>query len=131
MIARSITLSVSIHCPPSKVYAFVANPENLPRWATAFCLSAHRAGGEWIIETSAGPMKVRFADANPYGVLDHTVTVSPGVEVQVPMRVFANADGSELVFTLFQQPGMSDEQFMVDRGMVERDLQTLKRVLET
>lgn len=46
------------------------------------------------------------------------------------MRVVANGEGSELMFTLFQLPGMSDEQFGQDAGMVETDLRTLKVVLE-
>jgi hypothetical protein len=47
------------------------------------------------------------------------------------MRVLSNGSGSEVVFTLFQLPEMSDEQFAEDTAMVERDLKTLKNVLET
>jgi hypothetical protein len=36
---KSKTLSFSIDCPPDRVYAFVSNPEDLPRWATAFAQS--------------------------------------------------------------------------------------------
>lgn len=35
------------------------------------------------------------------------------------------------MLTLFRQPGMSDEAFRNDAGWVERDLLTLKRLLET
>lgn len=66
-----------------------------------------------------------------WGVLDHWVTPAPGVEVYVPMRVVANGEGSEVIFTLFQQPGMTDEQFAADARLVEQDLATLKKVLET
>jgi hypothetical protein len=130
MITASKHISIAIQCSPEKVYDFASNPENFPRWVTSFCLSARKVDGEWIIETTTGPIKLRFVEKNPYGVLDHFVTVSPDVKVYAPMRVIANGDGSELVFTLFQQPGMSDEQFAMDAGMVERDLRTLKRILE-
>jgi len=53
-----------------------------------------------------------------------------GQSVLNPMRVVANGDGSEVMFTLFQLPGMSEEQFATDAGMVEADLRTLKTVLE-
>lgn len=112
------------------MYAFVANPENFPVWVTSFSRSIRRAGADWILETDDGPMKLRFVDDNPFGVLDHRVTLPNGVEVVNPMRVVPNAEGSELSFTLFQTPGMSDEQFATDAAMVERDLQTLKRLLE-
>lgn len=39
-------------------------------------------------------------------------------------------EGSEVLFTLFQLPGMSDEQFAKDAAMVEADLRMLKTVME-
>ena len=71
-----------------------------------------------------------FVPENPYGVLDHDVTLESGVTVHNPMRVVENESGSELIFTLFRQPDMSDEKFAEDRVAVEKDLQTLKEVLE-
>jgi hypothetical protein len=56
--------------------------------------------------------------------------VAPGVEVYVPLRVVANGDGSELTLTLFRQPQMSDDKFEADSEWVQRDLATLKRLLE-
>jgi hypothetical protein len=46
------------------------------------------------------------------------------------MRVVTNGTGSEVLFTMFQLPGMSDHQFAEDVAMVARDLQSLKVVLE-
>jgi hypothetical protein len=46
------------------------------------------------------------------------------------MRVVANGSGSEVLFTLFHSPGMSEEAFAADAGMVERDLRGLKSRLE-
>jgi len=126
----SRTLSISIDAPPSKVYGFVSNPGNLPRWATAFCKSVSRSNGDWIVETPQGPVKIRFADKNEYGILYHYVSPAPGVEIFVPMRVVANGSGSEVLFTLFHSPGMSEEAFAADAGMVERDLRGLKSRLE-
>jgi hypothetical protein len=125
------TLTISIACPPGRVYAFASNPETLPQWAPAFVRSVRRSGREWIVETPAGPMGIRFVERNEFGVLDHYVRLATGVEILNPMRVVPNGVGSEVIFTLFQSPGMSDEQFGQDAGMVERDLRTLKSVLET
>jgi hypothetical protein len=63
--------------------------------------------------------------------LDHYVTPAPELEVYVPMRVLPNGSGSEVFFTLFRSTDMSDEKFAEDVGMVERDLKTLKNVLES
>ena len=125
-----LTLSVSIDRVPADVYAFVRDVSTWPRWATGFCLSARPSDGGWIVETVDGPMPLRFAPNNDLGVLDHTVTVTPGVDVRNPMRVVPNAEGSEVLFTLFQPPRMSSERFADDVRLVRADLQSLKTVLE-
>jgi len=73
------TLSVSIECHPDKVYEFISDPENLPKWATAFCKSVRKSNAGWFVDTPQGPMKVRFVERNDLGVLDHYVNPAPGV----------------------------------------------------
>jgi hypothetical protein len=127
---ESRTLSVIINCPPNKVYEFASDPQNLPRWAAGLCTSIRNFNGEWIAETSQGSMKVRLTEKNAFGVLDQYVTPAPGVEVYVPMRVLSNGTGCEVIFTLFRAPDMSDEKYAEDAKLVERDLRTLKSLME-
>lgn len=135
MISR--TLTISIDRPPQDVYDFVSDPRTGPQWATSFVRSVKNIGGEWVFtrrelgRTAEGDVRIRFCTRNEFGVLDHYVTPAPGVDIYVPMRVVENGSGSEVVFTLFQQAGMSDSDFARDIGWVERDLKTLKKVLET
>jgi len=124
------TLTVTIDCHPDQLYGFVSNPENLLQWATAFAKSVRKSNSDWFVETAQGPVTVRFTPRNTLGVLDHYVTPAPGDEIYVPMRVLANGSGSEVLFTLFRLPDMSDEAFTADAGMVERDLGTLKDLME-
>ena len=70
-------------------------------------------------------------ESNAYGVLDHTITFAPGLKLTNPMRVVPNGSGSELLFTLFQHEGMSDQQFTEDESNVQSDLDTLRRLLES
>ena len=129
-VLRSKTVSMSIACPPRRVYEFVSNPENLPKWAPVFCRSVRKSGDEWTVETPDGPVRIKFVEENDFGVLDHYVTVKPGIEILNPRRVVPNGSGSEITFTLFQLPEMSNEKFAEDAGLVEPDLSTLKRALE-
>jgi hypothetical protein len=130
-VNQSRTITISIARAPEVVYDFVSNPENLPRWATAFCKSVRRSGDQWIIESPDGPVKIRFVERNAFGVADHYVSPAPGVEIYVPLRVVANEQSaSEVMFTLFRLPMMSDEWFQRDVEMVTRDLNQLKNVLE-
>ena len=50
--------------------------------------------------------------------------------VYVPLRAVANGDGCEVTMTLFRQPGMTDAEFVRDQGLVRKDLEALKAVLE-
>jgi hypothetical protein len=127
----SRTLSGSIDCHPDKAYRFISNLENLPKWAKAFCKSVKKSNDDWIMETPRGPMKVRFVEKNDFGVLDHYVSPTPEIEVYVPMRVLPNGSGSEVIFTMLRLSEMSDEKFVEDVEMVERDLKTLRNVLES
>ncbi len=125
----SRVLTVSIDRPVETVYAFAANPENLPRWA--FFESIARDGDRWLATTRGGTVSIRFVDDNPFGVLDHCVRVAPDVEIYVPSRVIRNGAGSEVMFTLFRLGEMTDESFEGDAQTVLRDLAKLKEVLES
>jgi hypothetical protein len=126
---KSRTLGVSIDRPPAQVAAFIRNPENLSRWLT-FASAVRKSGEAWFLETAEGPLEIRFVPDNPYGVVDNRVRLPEGREVVNPMRVVANGAGSEVLFTLFRQPGWSDERFAQDAAVVRADLGMLKRVLE-
>lgn len=83
----------------------------------------------WTAEGPTGTIRIRFTDHNPFGVMDHYVDTGEGPEVYVPLRVIANADGAEILLTLFRQPGMSEQQFLTDIEWVKRDLLALEALL--
>jgi hypothetical protein len=130
MLYEARTLHVQIDCEPTAVYCFVANLENFPRWATSFCQSIRQTAGAWVAVTPQGEVTIRLAPANSCGVLDHYVAPAGGAEVYVPLRVVANGSGSEVLFTLFRLPAMSDADYAADAALVEQDLASLKQVLE-
>jgi uncharacterized protein YndB with AHSA1/START domain len=126
-------VSVSIDRPPDVVYQFASKPENMPRWAIGLGTSFRpHADGSWIAEGGpVGSATVRFVERNRLGVLDHDVTVGTGETVHNPIRVVPNGAGSEVVFTLFRRAGVSADQFAQDAKAVQKDLDTLKRLLES
>lgn len=83
-----------------------------------------------MADTENGPVRVRFVPRNDLGVLDHYVTVAPGVVIYVPMRVVPKGSGSELTLTLFRQPDMTDQKFKEDAEWVLRDLSKLEDILQ-
>jgi hypothetical protein len=126
---RTHTVSVGIAVTPAQVYAYAADPVNMPTWAPGFVHAIERHGDIWIAQTSLGQAKFRFAALNEFGVLDHDVELASGT-FHNPMRVIPNGKGSEVLFTLTQLPGISDEQFKVDMDTVRADLNKLRTVLE-
>jgi|SRR5579875_3150255 len=130
-IMNSQTLSISISSKPNEVYNFILNLENLPKWAPSFCQSIRKSEDVWFVETPDGRVEIRFVERNELGVLDHYVRLTTGQEILNPMRVIPNGSGSEVMFSLFQLPTASDEKFAEDTRLVEKDLRTLKMVLES
>lgn len=124
-------ISVSIQRSPQEVYLFVSNPLNLPQWAAGLSQSkVFKSGEEWVCDSPMGRVKVKFAEKNSWGVMDHVVTLPSGEANFNPFRVFANDEGSEVIFTLFRLPRMSDLDFEDDAKLIEADLQKLRRILE-
>jgi hypothetical protein len=126
----SRTVSVSIAQSPAKVYEFVSNPAHLPQWAPGFVRSITQRDNSWLAETSLGTVTFKFAEPNIFGVLDHAVTFRSGETFSNPMRVVANGEGSEVLFTVFQHASMSDAEFDKDTRVVLGDLQKLKTLVE-
>lgn len=130
-LLQSRNLNIFINRNAKDVYDFVSVPENFRLWASGLGKSLKQVNGEWLAETPEGAAKIRFTEHNELGILDHWVSTEPGLEIYIPMRVIPNDGGSELIFTLFRLPGMSDEKFSADAEWVMRDLTTLKKLLES
>lgn len=130
MTFKSQHISVSINRSAHDVYEFASNPENLPKWAAGLSGFIKNINGDWVAESPMGRIKVKFADKNKFGILDHEVILPSGEKVYNPMRVFPNNDGSELIFTLYHRPDMSNQMFAEDSKTVKRDMEKLKALLE-
>ncbi|HEY5933045.1 MAG TPA: SRPBCC family protein [Kofleriaceae bacterium] len=124
-------VSVAIDKPPAEVYAYAANPANLPRWAKGLANApVELEGKNLIVQSPMGRVTVRFSERNTHGILDHDVTLPAGETVHNPMRVLPNAHGSEVVFSVFRRPEVDDKKFRADTDAVKRDLQALKALVE-
>lgn len=131
MIFSARHISVSINRSPSDVYDFASNPENLPKWAEGLSGgSVVRSGDSWVSESPMGKVKIKFAEKNNLGVLDHDVTLPSGETNHNPFRVLKNGVGSEAIFTLYRLPKVSNQDFEKDAKQVEKDLKKLKVILE-
>jgi hypothetical protein len=129
--SESRHISKPIRRSAAEVYDYAADPANLADWAPGLGSSVEHVDGQWFVDSSMGRLVVAFAERNDFGVLDHDVTFPSGETFYNPMRVIADGDGCEVVFTLRRQPGVSDEDFERDAAAVLADLGTLKQLLES
>ena len=83
-----------------------------------------------MADSPLGRVVVEFVAPNDLGVADHDVTLPSGETVTNPMRVVANGDGCDVVFSVRRQPEMSDADFAADVDAVTRDLAVLRFVME-
>ncbi|MGP3683224.1 SRPBCC family protein [Streptomyces sp. IBSNAI002] len=131
-IARSVTKTVTIDRPVADVFAFLADAANWPAWAIVNIKAIERTGEPdwWLMATPQGPARLRIHGNAELGILDHDY-VDDQASWQVPARVVANGAGAEFMITFFQPPAFTDDFFDEQITLVDTELATLKRILET
>ncbi|MGO1560878.1 hypothetical protein CZ771_03030 [Actinomycetales bacterium JB111] len=123
-------ISRVIAAPAERVYAFAAEPDNLPAWAAGLASAeVTRRGEDLVVASPMGEVTVRFVPRNDLGVLDHVVTLPTGEAVLNPLRVVAHPDGCEVIFTV-RRLAMTEEQFDADCAAVAADLDRLRGLVE-
>lgn len=123
-------VTISIRRPPEAVVALAGDPAALPTWAAGLAQGIRRDGDRWVADSPMGEVGIAFVGAVGLGVLDHDVALPSGEVVHNPLRVLRNADGSEVVFTVFQRPGMTPDDLERDAAAVAADLERLRALLE-
>lgn len=129
----SDTRAVTIQAPATEVFAFIANPENLPRWAVGFCRAIRpdpEKAGWWIVTTAQGDLPVRYATDVERGTIDFYLSPTPDVDVPAFSRVIPNGNGADYVFTQHQPPGMPDEVFERQVHALLEELQVLRALIQ-
>ncbi|GGW13098.1 hypothetical protein GCM10018980_76260 [Streptomyces capoamus] len=114
------------------VFAFLADAANWPAWAVVNVKSIEPTDDPdwWAMTTPLGPAKLRLRADARYGILDHDY-LDDTASWSVPARVVANDTGSEFMITFFQPPAFTDAFFDEQVALVDTELATLKRILET
>jgi hypothetical protein len=124
-------LHVGIDRDWRQVADFVMDPANMPTWAAGLGSGLRRDGDDWIADGGPiGQVRVRFTPPNDLGVADHVVTMESGLVVHNALRVTPNGDGAEVAFILLRRADMDAAAFESDAALVDRDLATLKALLE-
>lgn len=131
MIAHSVTKTISIDAPRDRVFAFLADAANWPKWAVVNVKSIEPNDGTWWnMETPAGKAKLSIRPNAELGILDHDFNATDA-SWTVPARVVSNGSGCEFMITFLQPPSFTREFFEEQVALVDRELAKLKSLMES
>lgn len=110
---KTSTHTLSLQAPKSETFAFLANIENLPKWATMFCKELKTdAKGRHKVITPGGEIFFKIVADEKTGAIDMFGGPAEDQMAYWPARVVERpGHGSLFIFTAMQYPGMTDEGF--------------------
>ena len=130
------TLTVSIAAPPERVTADLADPIAHPEWATEFFSGPARSLGAGeaavTVPLMGGPARLRVDADVERGIVDLRLAPEGGpYGPPLPVRVVPNGEGADVLWTLARAPGLPDEAWAAALDSMRRELECLRRRLET
>ena len=124
---RHATVTTVIAAPRDAVFEYIADIENLPRWATEFARELKRDGEDYKVVNGLGEFYFEIKADPQTGVIDMFAGPSTDQMAIFPTRVVALPDGSTAFsFTMFQGPDMPDELFESQHESLKREFTNIQ-----
>ena len=125
---RHHTVTATFATSPDDVFAYLADVEKLPEWATEFARELKVVDGRHKIVNGLGEFFFEIhADAQSR-VIDMLAGPDEDALICFPTRVVATpGGGSAFTFTMFQAPGQPEEQFESQHASLRREFKNLER----
>jgi hypothetical protein len=124
---------IDIKAPKSVVFAFIANPCNLPKWTQAF-ISA--SSGKAVMQMSQGQVEINLEVLSTFeqGTIDWQMTF-PDSSVATAFSRVVEADKNYCIydFVLMPPPVPPEEieaALAAQSKVIKKELKTLKQILE-
>ena len=125
---RSETVTTVLPAPKGEVFAYLAEVENLPRWATEFARELKVENGRHKVVNGLGEFFFAMEADEATGVIDMRAGPTESEMALFPTRVVELPDGrSAFTFTMFQGPGSSDELFESQHASLVREFENIER----
>lgn len=128
MTSRTVTTALA--APREQAFAYLADIDNLPRWATEFARELKVVGGRHKVVNGGGELFVEIQADATTGVIDMFAGPTEDEMALFPTRVVGLPDGtSAFTFTMFQPEGLPDEVFEQQYESLRRELGNVEREL--
>ena len=123
--------TVALKAPKQEVFTFLSNITNITKWATDFAQELKQVEGKFKVVNKQGEFYFRIDSDDQSGVIDMFAGPTEEQMAYYPSRVIEIPGGHSLyVFTSFQLPGMSDEEFEMQCSSLEQEFENIKRIVE-
>jgi hypothetical protein len=125
---RSRTVTAVFPAPKERVFEYMSDIDNLPRWATEFARELKVVDGKHVVVNGLGEFLFEIRSDEGSGVVDMYAGPSEEEMGVFPTRVVELPGGaSAYTFTMFQAPGMPDELFDSQYESLRREFGNLER----
>ena len=123
--------SAFINASFEKVFNYIANPENLPKWTKAFASADSKKA---VLSTPNGQLEVglEVKTSKELGVIDWHMTMPDGSIASAYSRVTPNGKASVYTFVLMAPPGPIEQvegTLKQQMGILQEELQNLQKIL--
>jgi hypothetical protein len=126
---KSVTESCVIPYPKDRVFDFLSNFENMPKWSTKFIQSIKTINGKNKAVTPLGEVFVRIDSDKKTGVID--IFAGPAEDQMNPafMRVISFSDNScGVTFTFFQWDTTTDQMWEMFCDWIKIEVGNIKKL---
>ena len=122
------TVTAVLEAPRDRLFRYLSQVENLPRWANEFARELRYEDGKAKVVNGLGEFFFSI-DADPRtGVIDMYTGPTEEELSLFPTRVVELPEGrSAYSFTMFQTPGMPDELFDSQYQALLREFDNIRR----
>ena len=129
---NSHTQSQVFSATKEKVFAFLSDIQNLPKWATGFAKELKEISGEYKVVTPQGEIFFRMESDAKTGIIDMYGGPTKEQMAYFPSRVIAMPeDKSAYIFTNFQWQGIPDEVFAAQNKTLTEEFENIRKQVET
>jgi hypothetical protein len=121
------TVTAVLDASQADVFAYLADVENLPEWATEFAHELRYEDEEAKVVNALGEFCFRIEADPQTGVIDMYAGPTPDELALFPTRVVPLPDGrSAYSFTMFKTPGTPDELFEAQYESLRREFDNIR-----
>jgi hypothetical protein len=124
---KHATVTTVLDAPRDEVFAYLADIENLPRWATEFARELKHGGDGYRVVNGLGEFCFDIDADRTTGVIDMFAGPDREHMALFPTRAVELPDGrTAYSFTMFQGPEMTDDLFAAQHESLRREFANIE-----